>query len=132
MTGQAVVLLGTGWLVADVGTGSVGPALLGAVACAVASAAMTLPWPRALTLPLSAIAASLVTGAVAGLLVDLPVDVLEGLAIGLAAGGTTGGLHVLLHRQPTTSHRRAAIAAGAACVVAAGLAVHVGARLTLG
>lgn len=130
ITGQAVVLLGTGWLVADAGTESVGPALVGAVGCLAAALTMTLPWPRALTLPLSAVSGGLAAGAVAAALPTLPV--LDSLVIGAVAGTTTAGLHVLLYRQPTTSHRRAAISAGAACVLAAGLAVHVGARLTLG
>ncbi len=132
VTGQAVVLLGTGWLVADAGTGSVGAAVVGGLGCAAAALTMTLPWPRALTLPLSVLSGGLVAGAVASAVGSLPVGVVEALVVGAVAGGTTAGMHVLLHRQPTTSHRRAAISAGAACVLAAGLAVHVGARLTLG
>ncbi|MFC5381017.1 hypothetical protein [Aquipuribacter nitratireducens] len=131
VTGQAVVLLGTGWLVADAGTGSLAPALVGATGCASAALVMTLPWPRPLTLPLATLAAGLVAGAVGAWVVD-GVGVVQALVIGAVAGATTAGLHVLLYRQPTTSHRRAAVSAGAACVMAAGLAVHVGARLTVG
>lgn len=132
VTGQAVVLLGTGWLVADVGTGSAAPGVLGGLGCAVAALTMTLPWPRALTLPLSVLGGVAVAGAVASSVDSLTVEVAQALVVGAAAAATTAGLHVLLHRQPTTSHRRAAISAGAACVLAAGLAVHVAARLTLG
>lgn len=132
VTGQAVVLLGTGWLVADAGTGSAGPGLVGALGCGAAALTMTLPWPRPITLPLSVLSGGLLAGAVASAVPSLPVDVVESLVVGAVAGGTTAGLHVLLYRQPTTSHRRAALSAGAACVLAAGLAVHVGARLTLG
>lgn len=132
VTGQALVLLGTGWLVADAGTGSVGPAVVGGLGCTAAALTMTLPWPRALTLPLSVLSGALLAGAVASSVSSLPVDVTEALVIGAVSGATTAGLHVLLYRQPTTSHRRAAVSAGAACVLAAGLAVHVGARLTLG
>jgi hypothetical protein len=130
VTGQAVVLLGTGWLVSDAGTGSAGPGLVGAIGCLAAALTMTLPWPRALTLPLSALSGGLAAGATAAAFESLPV--LESLVIGAVAGATTAGLHVLLYRQPTTSHRRAAVSAGGACVLAAGLAVYVGARLTLG
>lgn len=130
VTGQAVVLLGTGWLVADAGTGSVGAAVAGGLGCAAAALTMTLPWPRALTLPLSVLSGGLLAGAASSALPSLP-GVVEALVVGAVAGGTTAGMHVLLYRQPTTSHRRAAVSAGAACVLAAGLAVHVGARLTL-
>ncbi len=132
VTGQALVLLGTGWLVADADTGSVAPAVLGALACTAAAVVMTVPWPRAVTLPLSVLCGSLLAGAVAGSEVTAPVAVVEALLLGAVSAGTTAGLHVLLHRQPTTSHRRAAISAGAACVLAAGLGVNVGARLSIG
>ncbi|WP_380165292.1 hypothetical protein [Jannaschia sp. R86511] len=132
VTGQALVLLGTGWLVADAGTGNVGPAVAGGLGCVAAALTMTLPWPRALTLPLSVLSGTLLAGAVASAVASLPVGVPEALVIGGVAGASTAGLHVLLYRQPTTSHRRAAVSAGAACVLAAGLAVHVGARLTVG
>ena len=132
VTGQALVLLGTGWLVADAGTGSAGVGVVGGLGCAAAALTMTLPWPRALTLPMSVLGGALVAGAVASSVASLPVGAPEALVIGAVSGATTAGLHVLLYRQPTTSHRRAAISAGAACVLAAGLAVHVGARITLG
>ncbi len=132
VTGQAVVLLGTGWLAADAGTGSVGAVVVGGLGCAAAALTMTVPWPRALTLPLAALSGGLLAGAVASAVTALPVGVVEALVVGGVAGATTAGMHVLLYRQPTTSHRRAAVSAGAACVLAAGLAVHVGARLTLG
>lgn len=128
VTGQAVVLLGTGWLV--VATDSIGPGSVGAVACLAAALTMTLPWPRAVTLPLSALSGALAGGGLAAAGQTLPV--LESLLVGVIAGATTAGMHVLLHRQPSTSHRRAALSAGAATVIAAGLAVHVGARVTLG
>jgi hypothetical protein len=131
VTGQAVVLLGTGWLVADAGTGSLAPALVGAIGCASAALVMSVPWPRVVTLPLATLAGALLAGALGAWVVD-GVGVLQSLALGAVSGATTAGLHVLLYRQPTTSHRRAAVSAGTACVMAAGLGVHVGARLTLG
>lgn len=130
VTGQAVVLLGTGWLVSGAGSGSLGPGAVGAIGCVTAALAMTLPWPRAVALPLAVLSGGLAAGATASLLPPLPV--LESLVIGAVAGATTAGIHVLLFRQPTTSHRRAAVSAGAACVMAAGLVVHVGARVTVG
>lgn len=132
VTGQAVVLLGAAWLVADAGTGSAAPGLVGALGCTAAALTMTVPWPRPLTLPLSVLTGALLAGAVASVVDELVMGPVESLAIGAVAGGATAAMHVLLYRQPTTSHRRAAISAGAACVLVAGLAVHVGARLALG
>lgn len=132
VTGQAVVLVGAAWLVADAGSGSAAPGLVGALGCLAAALTMTVPWPRAVTLPLSVLTGALLAGAVAGTVDGLTVGAVEALAVGAVAGGTTAGMHVLLYRQPTTSHRRAAISAGAACVLVAGLAVHMGARFTLG
>ncbi|WP_336922462.1 hypothetical protein [Aquipuribacter sp. SD81] len=131
VSGQAVVLLGTGWLAADAGTGSVAPLLVGATGCVSAALVMSVPWPRPVTLPLATVAGGLLAGALGGWVVE-GTGVLPALALGAVSGATTAGLHVLLYRQPTTSHRRAAVSAGAACVMAAGLGVHVGARLTLG
>lgn len=127
--GQAVVLLGAGWLVADAGTGEPAVGLLGGVGCLGAVLVMTTPLSRRLALPLAVVVATLLGGAVAGPL-D-PVSALAGLLVGAATGTVTASLHMLLLRQPTVGFRRAAVAAGVASVLAAGLAVHVGARLTL-
>lgn len=128
--GQTVVLMGTGWLLTDVGEGTAAPGLLGGAACAVAVLVMTSTWRRKTALPVAIAAATLVSGALASTLDT--VHVLGGLVAGAVAGTVTAGLHMFFLRQPTVSYRRAAVAAGAASTLAAGLAVHVGARLTLG
>lgn len=130
VVGQAVVLLGTGWLVPGSSTGSAAPALVSGVGCTAALLVMTTPWPRRLALPLASLGAALVGGALAGTLDG--VGVVSGLLTSAVAGTASASVHVLMFRQPTASYRRAAVATGVAAVLAAGLAVHVGARLTLG
>ena len=128
--GQTVVLMGTGWLLPDLGDGSAAPGLLGGAACAVAVLVMTSTWRRKTALPVAIVAATLVAGALASTLETVQLG--GGLVAGAVAGTVTAGLHMFFLRQPTVSYRRAAVAAGVASTLAAGLAVHVGARLTLG
>ena len=128
--GQAVVLFGGGWLVLDAPGGTPGPGVVGAVSCTVALLVTSLPWPRRITLPLATVASCLAGGAAAGQMAT--VEVVGGLIIGVLAGGSSAALDVLLSHQPTVGDRRAALAAGAAMVLAAGLAVHVGWRIGQG
>ncbi len=128
--GQAIVLFGGGWLVLDAPGGAVGPGVVGAVSCTVALLVMSLPWPRRVTLPVATVAAGLAGGAAAG---QMPaVEVSAGLLVGVLAGGTSAGVDVLLGQQPSAGDRRAALAAGGAMVLAAGIAVHIGWRMAQG
>lgn len=128
--GQTVVLMGTGWLLPDLAAGTAAPGLLGGAACAVAVLVMTSTWRRKTALPVAIAASTLVAG---GLAITLEtVHVLGGLVAGAVAGTVTAGLHMFFLRQPTVTYRRAAVAAGTASTLAAGLAVHVGARLPFG
>ena len=128
--GQTVALMGTGWLLLDSGTGGAAPGLLGGAACAVAVLVMTSSWRRKTALPVAIGAATLLAGALASSFDAVQLG--GGLLAGAVAGTVSAGLHMFFLRQPTVSYRRAAVAAGAASTLAAGLAVHVGARLTLG
>jgi hypothetical protein len=120
ITGQMVAVLGAGWLVALTLAPDGGVNAAGAAGCAAAAVISAVPWPRRATVPVGLVASALAGAAAAG---GFPsVEVERGLVIGAAAGLAAMGLDVLTRPSATTV--RAALAAGVATVLTAGLAAY--------
>jgi hypothetical protein len=120
VTGQFIAVLGAGWLVALTLAPDGGINAAGAAGTAAAAAVSAVPWPARATVPVGVLAAALAGGAAAGGFQSLAVD--SGLAVGAAAGLAALGVDVLLRRS---AHGvRAAVSAGVATVLAAGLAAY--------
>jgi hypothetical protein len=127
VSGVVVVALGAGWLGALHYDGSASLVLCGAASAVAATAATGLPWPQQVTGP-----AAIVGGAAFGALVGrlLPdAAALPAGEIGLVIGIVVAALDRLLRHLPTTRQLPAAVAMGAAPVVASGMVVYTLGRL---
>jgi len=121
VTGQAVSILGAGWLVALTLAPDGGVNAAGAAGCAAAMAVAVVPWPRRATVPLGLVAAALGGAATTAGFASIEVEI--GLIIGAAAGLASLGIDVLF-RPAAGDSVRAALAAGVASVMTAGLAAY--------